>query len=92
LEITIERALKKMVESVGGLAWKFTSPGTVGVPDRIVLLPGGRIVFVELKDAGKKPDPIQLARKRQLEMLGFDVRVIDNRDLLGALRDEIRRA
>ena len=89
MERQIERGLKKIVEAAGGRAWKFVSPGTSGVPDRIVLLPGGRILFVEVKDTGKKLGPMQILRKRQLETLGFEVRVIDSRELVEAFGDAI---
>ncbi len=78
LESKIENRLKRKVEKIGGLALKFTSPGMAGVPDRLVLLPKGRIAFVELKAPGKKLRPLQLKRKEQLEVLGFKVYVIDS--------------
>jgi hypothetical protein len=77
-ESRIEKRLKKEIELIGGKALKFISPGTAGVPDRIVLLPGGRIVFVELKAPGEKMRKIQELRKRQLEKLGFKVLCIDS--------------
>lgn len=49
-----------------------------GVPDRLVLLPKGRLYFVELKAPGKTLRPLQLKRKKQLESLGFEVYVIDS--------------
>ena len=64
----------------GGVALKFVSPGTAGVPDRLVLLPGKKIAFVELKAPGKKPRPLQIKRKEQIEALGFKVWVIDQID------------
>lgn len=76
-EAAIERRLKRKVEAAGGKALKFVSPGWAGAPDRIVLLPGGRVVFVELKAPGKKPRPIQLKRHEELKALGFEVYVID---------------
>ena len=78
LESKIENRLKRKVEKIGGLALKFTSPGMAGVPDRLVLLPIGRIAFVELKAPGKILRPLQLKRKEQLEVLGFKVYVIDS--------------
>lgn len=63
---------------MGGIALKFVSPGIAGVPDRIVLLPKAKIVFVELKAPGKKMRPLQIKRKRQLEELGFLVYCIDS--------------
>ncbi len=68
----------KAVRKHGGVALKFTSPGTAGVPDRLVLLPGGRAGFVECKAKGKKLRPLQEKRKSQLEALGFWVYVIDS--------------
>ena len=79
-ESKIENRLKKEIELIGGKALKFVSPGMSGVPDRIVLLPHGRIVFIELKAPGKKPRPIQIKRIKELKDLGFDVRVIDSID------------
>lgn len=73
----IEQKLASAVKNMGGLAPKFASPGFDGVPDRIVLLPMGKIAFVELKAPGKKMRPLQARRKRQLEALGFSVYCID---------------
>ncbi len=77
-EKQIEARLKREVKKVGGLALKFASPGNAGVPDRIVLLPYGKVVFVELKAPGKKLRPLQIKRKEQLEDLGFKVYIIDS--------------
>lgn len=77
-ESRIEKRLKKEIELIGGKALKFVSPGTAGVPDRIVLLPEGRIVFVELKAPGEKPKALQKLRKKQFEELGFRVEIIDS--------------
>ena len=71
-EKIIEEKLTKAVKQNGGVCWKFTSPGTAGVPDRIVLMPGGRIAFVEVK-----PRPLQLSRHKLLRRLGFLVYVLD---------------
>ncbi len=77
-----EKAIeKKLVEAVvckGGLCPKFVSPGTAGMPDRIVLLPEGRLGFVEVKAPGKVPRPLQAARHAQLRKLGFKVYVLDD--------------
>jgi hypothetical protein len=73
----IEQKLVKAVKERGGIAPKFVSPGLDGVPDRIVLLPMGRMAFVELKAPGKKMRPLQVRRKAQLEALGFLVYCID---------------
>lgn len=78
MEKQIEARLKREVERMGGLALKFISPGAGGVPDRLVLLPYKKIIFVELKSPGEKLRPLQQKRKTQLEVLGFQVYVIDS--------------
>lgn len=82
MEKRIEKALKRHVESLGGLCLKFSSPGMVGVPDRICLMPDGRMFFVELKDKGKKPRPIQDYRMSQIRALGFKVYVINSAEAI----------
>lgn len=77
-EKEVERKLREEVKMKGGLALKFVSPGMSGVPDRIILLPGGKICFVELKAPGKKPRPLQLSRHAMLRRLGFEVFVVDS--------------
>jgi len=77
-ESTIEKRLKKEIELIGGKALKFVSPGVSGVPDRIVLLPHGRIIFVELKAPGEKLRALQEYRAKELRTLGFEVKVIDS--------------
>ena len=89
-ESNIESKLVKAVKSMGGLAPKFVSPGLDGVPDRLVLLPGGIIAFIELKAPGKKLRPLQVRRKRQLETLGFSVYCMDGPEQIGGILDEIR--
>ena len=88
-EKTIEKKLADAVKSRGGLAPKFTSPGFDGMPDRIVLLPGGRMAFVAGKAPGKAPRPLQEARHRPLRQLGFKVYVLDGEDQIGGILDEI---
>jgi len=89
-EKAIEAKLVETVKSMGGLAPKFISPGIDGMPDRIVLLKHGRLAFVEVKADGRKPRPLQVRRKRQLEALGFSVYVIDHPDQIGEMLDEVR--
>lgn len=88
-EKTIERKLADAVKKRGGLAPKFTSPGFDGMPDRIILLPGGHMAFVEVKAPGKAPRPLQEARYRLLRSLGFQVYVLDDVDQIGGVLDEI---
>lgn len=91
-EKIIEKHLADAVRQSGGLAPKFTSPGFDGMPDRIVLLPGGHIGFVEVKAPGKVPRPLQEARHRLLRQLGFRVYVLDNTSQIGGILNEIRTA
>ncbi|MBR1886477.1 MAG: VRR-NUC domain-containing protein [Schwartzia sp.] len=76
-EREIEKKLVIETKARGGMAAKFTSPGMNGMPDRLVLMPGGRMGFVELKAPGKKPRLVQELRMRQLRRLGFKAYVID---------------
>ena len=89
-EREIERKLVEAVRKTGGLALKFVSPGWSGAPDRIVLMPGGKAGFVEVKAPGKKPRPLQALRKKQLEQMGFKVFVLDGTGQIGGIIDEIR--
>ena len=89
-EKTVESRLVKAVQCMGGLCPKWVSPGWDGVPDRIILLPGGRIGFAELKAPGRMPRALQLHRKAQLEQLGFRVYVIDSREQIGGVLDELQ--
>jgi hypothetical protein len=77
LEKQIEQRLKEKVEALGGKAFKFISPGSSGVPDRIILL-NSRCFFVELKKPGEKLRPLQRAVHEQFEQLGFHVYVISS--------------
>ena len=85
----IEQKLVKAVKELGGIAPKFVSPGLDGVPDRIVLLPMGRIAFIELKAPGKKMRPLQVKRKRQLKALGFLVYCIDGVEQIDGVLNEM---
>ena len=89
-ESYVERKLTTEAKKRGGLAVKFVSPGFDGVPARLVLFPGGKVAFVELKAPGKKMRPLQVRRAGQLRMLGFRVYCIDRTDMIGGVLDEIR--
>lgn len=89
-EKTIERKLIQAVRLMSGLAPKFVSPGLDGVPDRIVLLPGGKAAFVELKADGKKLRPLQERRKSQIEALGFKVFCVNSAEQIGGVLNEIQ--
>ena len=88
-EKIIEQKLAARVKAMGGIAPKFTSPGFDGMPDRLVLLPSGRMGFVELKAPGKKPSALQLARHRLFRRLGFKVYVIDEINQIDSVLEEI---
>ena len=79
-EKDVEQALIRAVRKSGGLCLKFISPSMDGVPDRLCLWPGGRIVFAEVKKPGQRPRPLQERRMAQLRELGFRVAVIDSLD------------
>ncbi len=88
-EKQIEYALTLMVKARGGIAPKFVSPSFAGMPDRLVLLPGGVFAFAELKAPGMKPRALQLARHRLLRDLGFKVYVIDGIEQIEEVLSEI---
>lgn len=91
-EKIIEQKFRAAVRAVGGVAVKFVSPGLDGMPDRLALLPGGKMAFVEVKAPGKKPRPLQQARHRMLRRLGFRVYVLDDEGQIGGIVDEIQSA
>ena len=91
-EKIVEQHLVKAVKSSGGIAPKLVSPGFDGMPDRLVLLPGGKIGFVEVKAPGKEPRPLQVARHGLLRRLGFKGYILDDLEQIGGILDEIRTA
>ena len=88
-EKAIEQKLVHLVKKAGGLCPKFVSPGMDGMPDRLLLLPEGRIAFIEVKAPGKKPRPLQLHRHEQLRQLGFCVLVLDSEDQIKDLLEKL---
>lgn len=76
----IEDYLCRRVKKLGGIAYKFTSPGRRSVPDRMCLLPRGRVVFVEVKAPGKKPTEKQAREIQKLRDMGHKVEVLDSHD------------
>ena len=89
-EKVIEQKLVAEVKKAGGICPKWVAPGFDGVPDRIVMFPGGKIAFVEVKAPGEKPRPLQRARHKLLQKLGFRVYVLDEIGKIGGMIDEIR--
>ena len=89
-EKTIESKLVRAVKAKGGICPKLVCPGMAGMPDRLVLLPDGKMGFVEVKAPGERPRPLQTARHRILEWLGYRVYVLDNPDEIGEIIDGIQ--
>ena len=87
----IEQQLTKKAKQRGGLCEKWNS-GTAGWPDRLILLPDGKVGFVEVKAPGKKPRALQLHRHKQLRALGCPVFVLDNTEEIGGILDAIQTA
>ena len=89
-EKNIEKQLVNAVKAEGGMCPKLVSPGTDGMPDRMVLLPEAHIGFVEVKAPGQKPRPLQERRHAQLRDLGFLVSVLDDPDQIPGIIKEVR--
>ena len=79
-EKDVEKYLKDEIKKIGGIAYKFVSPGNAGVPDRLVLLPDGLMFFVELKAPGKKTRKIQDRQAGRIRRLGFKVEILDSKN------------
>lgn len=79
LERDVEQHLVTRIKELGGVAYKFTSPARRSVPDRLVLLPDGKAIFVELKAPGKHPTELQKREHDRLRALGFRVLVLDSK-------------
>lgn len=79
-ENTVERRFNMLARRHGGLSLKWVSPGRLGVPDRLLFMPGGRLYLVELKRPGGKPRASQNAMFAKLETRGFHVWVVDDPD------------
>lgn len=90
-EKAIEKLLVEKARKRNGLALKLCSPGYIGVPDRLVLIAIGHVGFVEVKAPGKKPRPIQLKRHEELRRLGFRVYVLDGKEKIDGILDEIEK-
>lgn len=77
-EKVVERKLVELVKINGGMCIKLLCDQLIGLPDRMCLFPGHKIVFVELKTTGQKPKHIQMYMHNKLRALGFRVEVIDS--------------
>ena len=89
LEKEIERRMVQMVKQRGGLCYKFVSPSNPGVPDRIIITPTGRVVFVELKTEIGRLSNIQKWQRAEMQKRGADVRVVKGWDAAKALVEEV---
>ena len=89
-EATIEARLVREVRKLGGLCYKFTSPGNPGVPDRIVILPDGRTIYVELKTEIGRLAKIQQWQLEEMRKRGADVRVLKGLDQVLEFLEEVR--
>ena len=90
-ESELEKIFCGLAAQAGGKAYKFISPGNSGVPDRLVVLPGGRIGFVELKRPGGIPGKQQRYRQAELKRLGCYTAVVDSAECAGAVIGEMSR-
>ena len=91
LEKEIEKYVRCQVKKLGGLCLKFVSPGNAGVPDRIVMLPGGRVWFVEFKQPGGRVKPLQAWWQNRLRRLGFSAQVVSSMGAAAEFIEMIRR-
>jgi len=89
-EKKLEVKLRKQVKKLGGWAIKFWAVNLTGFPDRLVLMPEGKISFVELKSEGKKLNPRQAVVIEMLRKLGFKVFVIDTKILLDEFLNDLK--
>lgn len=92
MEKAVELYLRQRVKEAGGLALKLVCPGWTGVPDRLILMPGGRAYFAETKDQGKKPRPRQKYVHGVLRRLGFKVFVPDTKTSVDDMMREVTQS
>jgi hypothetical protein len=88
-EKSIERYLVEKAKENGMLCLKYSNPNMVGYPDRLLVLPGAKVIWVELKSKGKKPAKIQAQRHKELAELGHRVLVIDNKNDIDILIESL---
>ena len=90
-EKQIEAKLREAIKAMGGIAYKFTSPGNIGVPDRVILLPGGRVWFVELKTDTGRMTANQERQAHRIRQTGGNVCTLYGIDQVNAFLAERRR-
>lgn len=91
-ERTWDRNLKNRIEKAGGWSIKLSTDFITGLPDRLILLPGGYVAFAEIKTTGQKPRKIQLFIHKKLKKLGFKVYVVDSQEDINLIIDEYERS
>ena len=91
LEKNIEAYLVKSVRRIGGIAYKFVSPANRGVADRVVVLPGGGVIFVEVKSATGKLSPLQEQFAKDMQRLGQNYIVLNSREAVNAFIDVVKK-
>ena len=92
VEKDIEGYVKKEIEKNGGRVLKWVCPGYDGVPDRIVLMPGGRIWFVEFKTDAGRPTPLQIWWQKELKRLGFNAFIVRGLSAAKTFVEMVRRS
>lgn len=90
-ERDIEKWMREKIEQLGGQFMKWVSPGNDGVPDRIAILPGGKVYFIELKKDGETPRKLQVWQQNRLRRLGCDVRTVEGMDEARQFIEEVSR-
>lgn len=91
MEKHIEAHLVKKVKEIGGVAFKFVSPANRGVADRLVVLPGGGVIFVEVKSATGKLSPLQEQFAKDMQRLGQNYIVLNSREAVNAFIDVVSK-
>lgn len=90
-EKLLEKNLREEIKKLGGIALKFIPTYFIGAPDRLVLMPNGKVYWVELKSSNQKLREIQKTRRKQLQKLGFKVFKVDSQESLNSLLREVSR-
>ena len=88
-EKVLEAELRERCKALGWMCIKLTSQYQRGLPDRLILMPGGRVCFAEIKTTGKKPTALQRVTHERLRALGYRVEVVDTTESLENLIVEL---
>ena len=88
-EKVLEAELRERCKVLGWMCIKLTSQYQRGLPDRLILMPGGRVCFAEIKTTGKKPTALQRVTHERLRALGYRVEVVDTTERLDNLIVEL---